>query len=195
MHIVAFVTLSEAYLGIDPKLDLWKYFFHIWHPQDPKAEVTISGGVVIHVKEGHRVDPYLEILMLRSMKGWRKKWFYLRNDASAPLPTFTGGHPITLPSCGDGVAKDLGKLHPLCENLQQLQQDGLIEMHLLQMFFSHRIQPLQRQRTKMWTYLGPSCPDRPSSEELSAANVEPVSIRIDTLGLGLVLYAPFWWLS
>jgi hypothetical protein len=31
LHIVAFMTLSEAYLGIDPKLDLWKYFFHVWH--------------------------------------------------------------------------------------------------------------------------------------------------------------------
>jgi hypothetical protein len=28
LHIAAFVTLSEAYLKIDPELDLWKYFFH-----------------------------------------------------------------------------------------------------------------------------------------------------------------------
>jgi hypothetical protein len=27
LHIAAFVTLSEAYLRIDPELDLWKYFF------------------------------------------------------------------------------------------------------------------------------------------------------------------------
>jgi hypothetical protein len=27
--------------------------------------------------------------MPRLMKGWIKKWFYLRNDASAPLPMFT----------------------------------------------------------------------------------------------------------
>jgi hypothetical protein len=78
----------------------------------------ISLGTVIHVKVGHRVDPYLEIPMPRSMKGWWKKWFYLRNDGSAPLPVFTGGCPIPLPSWGDGVAKtDLDKLHPLCENL------------------------------------------------------------------------------
>jgi hypothetical protein len=29
LHIVAFVTLCEAYLGIDPELDLWKYFFRV----------------------------------------------------------------------------------------------------------------------------------------------------------------------
>jgi hypothetical protein len=29
LHIAAFVTLREAYLGIDPELDLWKYFFRV----------------------------------------------------------------------------------------------------------------------------------------------------------------------
>jgi hypothetical protein len=43
---------------------------------------------------GHGVDPYLEIPMPRLMKGWQKKWFYLRNDASALLSAFTGGRVI-----------------------------------------------------------------------------------------------------
>jgi hypothetical protein len=49
LHIAAFVTLCEAYLGIDLELDLWKYFFHIWHSQDLDAELTISRGADIHV--------------------------------------------------------------------------------------------------------------------------------------------------
>jgi hypothetical protein len=69
LHITAFVTLCEAYLGIDLELDLWKYFFHVRHPQDPKVELAISGGLVIHVKVGHGVDPYLEIPMPRLMEG------------------------------------------------------------------------------------------------------------------------------
>jgi hypothetical protein len=40
--IVAFISLCEAYLGIDPNLDLWKHFFHVHHPQDPKVELMIS---------------------------------------------------------------------------------------------------------------------------------------------------------
>jgi hypothetical protein len=56
------MTLSEAFLGIDPKIDLWKYFFHVRHPQDPEAELMISKGMVIHVKARHGVDPYLENL-------------------------------------------------------------------------------------------------------------------------------------
>jgi hypothetical protein len=111
--------------------------------------------------------------MPRSMKGWRKKWFYLRTDASALLPAFTSGRPIPLPSWGDGVArKDLSKLQPLSENLQQLRQEGLTGMHLLRIFFSCRIQLLRRRRTKIWMYLGSSCPDRPTYEELIAVQVE-----------------------
>jgi hypothetical protein len=53
------------------------------------------------------------------MKGWRKNWFYLRNDDSAPLPVFTGSRLVPLPSLGDGVArKDLNKLQPVHEALQ-----------------------------------------------------------------------------
>jgi hypothetical protein len=98
LHILAFMTLCEAYMGIYPELDLWKFFFHVQCPQDPEAELMISEDVVIHVKVGHGVDPYLEFPTPRSMKGWQKKWFYLRNDASTLLPAFTVGRPIPLPS-------------------------------------------------------------------------------------------------
>jgi hypothetical protein len=162
LHIVAFVTLCEAYLGIDPEIDLWMYFFRIQHPQDLEVELTIFGGMVIHVKAGHRVDHYLEIPMPRSMKEWQKKWFYLKNNTSTLLPVFIGGRPVPLSSWGGGVArKDLGKLQTLHENIQQLWSDKLTRVHLLRTLFSHRIQPLWRQRTTMWTYPGPSCPTAP----------------------------------
>jgi hypothetical protein len=99
LHIAAFMTPYEAYLGIDPELDLWKFFFHVRHLQDPEAELTIFGATVIHVKAGHGVHPYLKIYLPGSMKGWWKKWVYLKNGTSAPLPLFIGGRPVPLPSC------------------------------------------------------------------------------------------------
>jgi hypothetical protein len=44
LHITAFVTLCEAYMGIDPYFDQWNYFFCVRRPQDPNAGLTISGG-------------------------------------------------------------------------------------------------------------------------------------------------------
>jgi hypothetical protein len=32
LHIVAFMTLCEAYLGINPEINVWKYFSHVRHP-------------------------------------------------------------------------------------------------------------------------------------------------------------------
>jgi hypothetical protein len=81
--------------------------------------------------------------------------------------------------------KDLSKLQPLCENLQQLCQEGLTKMHLLRTFFSCQIHPLRRRSTKMWTYPGLSCPDCPSSEELSAAEVEAQIHKVLDLGVNL----------
>jgi hypothetical protein len=65
--------------------------------------------------------------------------------------------------------KDLDKLQPMHEALQQLRHEGLTGANLLKMFFSRRIQPLRQRKTKMLLYTGPSCPNHPSSDELSAA--------------------------
>jgi hypothetical protein len=111
LHIATFITLCEAYMGINPELDLWKYFFCVRHPQDPEVELTIFGGVVIHVNAGHAVYPYLEIPMPRSMKGWWKKLFYLKNDYSAPLPAFI---VVTLFTCRPGENGRLGKTLASC---------------------------------------------------------------------------------
>jgi hypothetical protein len=70
LHIATLMTLCNAYLGIDPEFDLWNYLLRVRCPQDPEAEIMISRDTVIHVKSGHGVDPYLEILMPRMMKGW-----------------------------------------------------------------------------------------------------------------------------
>jgi hypothetical protein len=35
---MSFMTLCEAYIGIDPDFDLWNYFFHVRRPQDPDTE-------------------------------------------------------------------------------------------------------------------------------------------------------------
>jgi hypothetical protein len=70
LHIATFMTLCEAYMGIDPHFGMWNYFFHVRHPQDPDAELTISGGAIIHINFRHGIDPYFDIDMPILMKGW-----------------------------------------------------------------------------------------------------------------------------
>jgi hypothetical protein len=98
---------------------------------------------------------------------------------------FTFGRPIPLPSWGDGVARnDLGKLQPMCEALQRVQQEGLTRVHLLRTFFNHRIQLLLWRQIQMWLYIGLRYPDRPFSKDLSMAEVDSRGPKV--LGLGVL---------
>jgi hypothetical protein len=144
------VTLCETYMGIEPHLHLWNHFLHTWLLLGSGVEEAVLGGMEIRVKSGHGVIPYFHLPMSRSVDGWRKVWFFLRNDADAPLPVFTGSHPVPQPNWGYGVARRyLRRLQPLCEVVQQLWREGLTGTDFLWTFFSRRVQPLRHRATTM----------------------------------------------
>jgi hypothetical protein len=83
----------------------------------------VLGNMDISVHSGPKDDPYFSILMPDPLIGWRRAWFLLRNDADAPLPTFTGGRPVPHPNWEYGVAwADLHMLQPLPEIVWGLLQ-------------------------------------------------------------------------
>jgi hypothetical protein len=94
LHIMAFVTLCEAYMKIDPHFDLWNHFFRIWLLQSSGTEAAILDGTDVYVKSGPGVHPYFHLPMFDSMDEWQKAWFFLKNDVVAPLPAFMFNHPI-----------------------------------------------------------------------------------------------------
>jgi hypothetical protein len=49
LHMVAFVTLCKAYMGIDPHFNLWNYFFHARLQQGSDTEMVALGSVDILV--------------------------------------------------------------------------------------------------------------------------------------------------
>jgi hypothetical protein len=58
LHIAAFITLYEAYMGIEPHFNLWNYFFRVWLRPDSKYG---SDGVGLHqhlCSHWAGVDPY-----------------------------------------------------------------------------------------------------------------------------------------
>jgi hypothetical protein len=69
--------------------------------------------------------------MSNPLVGWRKVWFFLRNDT--PLLTFTGSCPVPQPKWGYSVAqKHIYRLQPLRDVVQQLLRGGLMGADLLQ---------------------------------------------------------------
>jgi hypothetical protein len=55
---MAFVTLCEAYMGIEPHFNQWNYFFRIQLRPDSCVEAVVWGSMDIFVQSGLGIDPY-----------------------------------------------------------------------------------------------------------------------------------------
>jgi hypothetical protein len=63
LHIACFITLCEAFLGIDPHWDLWKYLFHL-HPSGSEGEIPELGSAIVSVRSESQ---YLDFKMAQSV--------------------------------------------------------------------------------------------------------------------------------
>jgi hypothetical protein len=79
LHITCFITLCEAFLGIDPHWVLWKYLFLLRHNAS-KNEVHDLGGAIIFVRPKSQ---YLKFEMADSVQNLREKWFYIKDQKSS----------------------------------------------------------------------------------------------------------------
>ena len=76
---------------IKPIFKLWRYFFSIsvLKKRDRARDLPVPMGCVgIHLL-GQRSTEYMPCQLSRSNKGWHAQWFYMKNDATTPLPDFT----------------------------------------------------------------------------------------------------------
>jgi hypothetical protein len=76
LHIACFVTLCESFLGIEPHFLLWKFLFRL-RPSVALSKKPELGGAIIYVRAESQ---YLEFSMAASAQGWRKKWFYIKDQ-------------------------------------------------------------------------------------------------------------------
>jgi hypothetical protein len=104
LHTMTFVTLCEAYKGIEPYFNMWNYFFCVWLQQGLSTKVATLGSVDIFVWSKHGVDPYFHLPTSGPLDRWQKVCFFLRNDTDALLTVFMGSRPIPQPNWGYGVA-------------------------------------------------------------------------------------------
>jgi hypothetical protein len=79
LHIACFVTLCESFLGIEPHWILWKFLFRLRPSVALSKKPELGGAVVSFRSELH----YLEFNMAASVQGWRKKWFYIKDQKNS----------------------------------------------------------------------------------------------------------------
>lgn len=93
LHIASFIIVCEAYLGIEPHVDLFTKFFsgRAWSEEKGRPSLPAPvGGFTLQMKLKVVYPPYTPN---DSNRGWHSEWFYIWNPIEALFPEFTGGRP------------------------------------------------------------------------------------------------------
>jgi hypothetical protein len=187
LHIACFITLYESFLGIDPHWILWKFIFRL-RPSVSLSKNPELGRVVVSVRaEAH----YLEFNMAASVQGWRKKWFYIKDQKTASsdkfgIAPFDANKNLMKLTSWDSppTEAEIDDIKPLLTRIQSLKSatgGALIGMQLMVFFLQRRIQPLQARVSKLWSYSGSKEPSRVSKEDLEKKGLDKRVRALTTL--------------
>ncbi|KAK1627391.1 hypothetical protein QYE76_001706 [Lolium multiflorum] len=165
LHISIFITLCEAFLGVQPNWALWKRIFFCRRNGSPNVAYNI-GGVVISVRP--TVD-YFDVKLPESVQGWRKKWLYIQEEnhgcAEDNIPPFDGAEKIFRRRSWDAEAteEERASTETLMARIHELQNTRGQELSGIQItayFLRTRVQPLQARKYPLWKYAGDKDVDR-----------------------------------
>ncbi|KAK1608000.1 hypothetical protein QYE76_031673 [Lolium multiflorum] len=185
LHISIFITLCEAFLGVQPNWSLWKRIFLCRRNGSSNASYNI-GGVVICVRPDVE---YFDVKFPDSVQGWRKKWLYIHEENHGSvednIPPFDGTEKICRRRSWDAEASDEEKAatEALMTRIRQLQNTRGQELSGIQItayFLRIRVQPLQARKNPLWMYAGDEDVDRLSTS-LSVNDLEKLVRKISSL--------------
>ena len=174
LHLSVFFTLCECFLGIHPHWGLFKHVFQV--KKQPGG--FDAGGFGISVRPGVE---YFSLSMVDSAQGWRKRWFYIRDQTaqgeSLGMDPFTVGQEIRPKrTWRNELSKpETVEVKKLVEKIQALKAGPgapLTGIQIMTTFVRRRIQPLQHRAHGMWEYSGSEDPTRVSTEDYSPTEVE-----------------------
>ncbi|KAK1630817.1 hypothetical protein QYE76_005132 [Lolium multiflorum] len=185
LHISIFITLCEAFLGVQPNWALWKRIFFCRRNGSPNVAYNI-GGVVISVRP--TVD-YFDVKLPDSVQGWRKKWLYIQEEnhgcAEDNIPPFDGAEKIFRRRSWDAEAteEERASTETLMARIHELQNTRGKELSGIQItayFLRTRVQPLQARKHPLWKYAGDKDVDR-LSVNLEVKDLEKLVRKISSL--------------
>jgi hypothetical protein len=78
-HISIFIHFCEAFLGIEPHWDLFRFLFRV-KPQPTSKHLSVAGGAGIQLRQ-QAGDKYLTYKFPSNLPGWKNHWFYIENHA------------------------------------------------------------------------------------------------------------------
>jgi hypothetical protein len=129
--------------------------------------------------------------MAASVQGWRKKWFYIKDQKTSSsnhygIVPFDANKELTKLSSWDSppTEAETEDIKPLLAHIQRLKSatgGALSRMQLMAFFLQRRIQPLQHRVSKLWSYSGSENLSRVSKEDLDKKDLDKQVRALTTL--------------
>ncbi|KAE8787555.1 hypothetical protein D1007_38492 [Hordeum vulgare] len=156
LQLSAFVVLCEGFVGIEPRVDVWRnlFFFKQQSIAMDKSEVeklkgprpmTPCGAALVH----HRSKSgFPQMPLQESIKHWQKGFFYVKNANPAldvlNMPPFDIAPPTRL-NWDAKTPKPISEVALICAHLDILEKGGLLGRDVLTTMVARWILPLQRR--------------------------------------------------
>ena len=184
LHLSLFITLCEAFLGIEPHFGLFKKIFGL-RRHGNKFGTYVIGSIGFTV---HRDIEYFKFLMSESVQNWRKKWFYLKDEEEsfAPFadvlvakPKKTWANEI---SAEEEVVVEV--LYQKIQKIRMVRNQTSVGTEIVAYFLRNRIQPLMAREHPMFEYVGSEDPTRLDDEDMDDEQLTNEIRRMTRLGKG-----------
>src|SRR6185503_18880868 len=156
IHISIFVHLCEAFLGIEPHFELFRFLFHL-KPLLDSFVLDAVGGAGLQLRQ-RKDREYISYSLSNKVIEWKLKWFYVENQWDS-FPPITPGPPIQWPEWNKKPV-DENQIPELLERIAVLRQNMLTGEAVIFDWMKRMIQPLQARETLGFQYRGTAEPSR-----------------------------------
>ncbi|KAM0904955.1 hypothetical protein ACQ4PT_017682 [Festuca glaucescens] len=158
LHLAIFITVCEAFLGIDPHWGLWRKIFYVKRHSGGGGPHVVGGVSFVVRKEVN----YFNFPMREFVQGSRSKWFYLRDHPAS-------GHRSNLPVFEDVLEAVPKKSWQNTLTAEEKNAGGqtMCGTEVAALFLKRRIQPVMSRRHQMWLYTGPKDVTRINNADLT----------------------------
>jgi hypothetical protein len=182
-HISIFIYFYEAFLGIEPHWDLFRFLFRI-KPQPTTKNLSVAGGAGIQLRQ-QADDKYLSYKFPSNLPGWKNHWFYIENHAPQ-LPAKSNRPPVVRPEWNlEPSSGDMDQVRELLDIIEAQKMKGVTGASVMFSFFKRRVQPIQQRHRLGFEYTGTADPSRMCAEELSdeaaLQRVQRVLLDVDAM--------------
>jgi hypothetical protein len=136
-HISIFIHFCEAFLGIEPHWDLFRFLFRV-KSQPTSKNPSVVGGAGIELRQ-RAGDKYLSYKFPSNIPGWKNHWFYIENHAPQ-LPEKSNNPPVVRPEWNIELSRgDMDQVEELLDTIEAHKLMGVTGASVMFSFFKRRV--------------------------------------------------------